>query len=497
MTVASTTAKVTGNGNGLATVFSFSPVVIYDTTDLEVTFVDALGVESLLSEGTGANAYAVVPASDSYPSPTGVTGSVRYPEDEVTPIASSTKVIMKRVLTLEQLTVLQNQSAYFPKTLETQLDKLAMLTIQQEEKIERSMVLPISVTGVSAELPVPVADRVLGWDATATAIINNATAGLLPDPVTVAKGGTGATTAPLALTNLGFSAFGKTLIDGANAAAGRATLAAAALAANTFTGVQTLNGVPIEFAKGAAVGSASSCDIWGGDDGNTVHITGTTTVDDFGTAPQAGAIRLVIFDGAVTVNDSATITVDGNANIAMAANDMALVYAETTTTFLFKPLRNSGLSPVGGKLIQEVSTTDSAVATGTTLMPTDDTIPQNTEGDEYMTRAITPNNTNNILVVDITMVLSNSAAPNDFVVALFQDSTANSLAAVGVTTSGAARVQVVTLRHVMTAGTVIATTFKARAGCNLAGTTTFNGESGTRVYGGVAASSIVIREYVA
>jgi hypothetical protein len=48
--------------------------------------------------------------------------------------------------------------------------------------------------------------------------------------------------------------------------------------------------------------------------------------------------------------------------------------------------------------------------------------------------------------------------------------------------------------HVMTSGTTSPTTFRFRAGLHVAGTTTFNGQGGNRKFGGVLASSIVIRE---
>jgi len=144
------------------------------------------------------------------------------------------------------------------------------------------------------------------------------------------------------------SAFMLTVLDDANAAAARTTLGAGTGSLDDLVddltpqlgGPLDTNSKLIQFSEGAAIASASSCDIWAGDDGNTVHITGTTNIDDFATAPRAGAYMWVIFDGALDVVDSATITVDGNANYATAANDMGLVYAETTTTFLFKPFPN-------------------------------------------------------------------------------------------------------------------------------------------------------------
>jgi len=63
---------------------------------------------------------------------------------------------------------------------------------------------------------------------------------------------------------------------------------------------------------------------------------------DFGTPKSAGDSMWLIFDAAASVVDSSTITVVGNANFQAAANDMALVYALTTSTFLFTPFPNAG-----------------------------------------------------------------------------------------------------------------------------------------------------------
>ncbi len=130
-------------------------------------------------------------------------------------------------------------------------------------------------------------------------------------------------------------------------------------------------------------------------------------------------------------------------------------------------------------------------------MPNDDTIPQNTEGDQFMSLAITPKSATNILVIEIMAELSSATADKFILGALFQDSTANALAASyirQVTTSGIP--MQFTLKHTMVAGTTSATTFKFRAGCNTS-TLTFNGVSGGRIFGGVMASSITISEHKA
>jgi hypothetical protein len=103
----------------------------------------------------------------------------------------------------------------------------------------------------------------------------------------------------------------------------------------------------ISHSQGAAIASvAGDTNIWTNFDGNTVHITGTNAITDFGTPKSAGDSMWVIFDAAASVVDSATITVAGNTNYQAAANDLALVYALTTSTFLFMPFPNSGSSPV-------------------------------------------------------------------------------------------------------------------------------------------------------
>jgi len=70
-----------------------------------------------------------------------------------------------------------------------------------------------------------------------------------------------------------------------------------------------------------------------------------------------------------------------------------------------------------GSLVQSVGTVTGAVATGTTQMVLDDTIPQNTEGDQYMTRAITPTNASNILEIEVHWMGASDAGATAFMMA--------------------------------------------------------------------------------
>lgn len=155
---------------------------------------------------------------------------------------------------------------------------------------------------------------------------------------------------------------------------------------------------------------------------------------------------------------------------------------------------NTGADGASGKVVQVVNTETGAVATGTTTIPFDDSIPQNTEGTQFLTLAITPTNIASKLEIDVS-VFATVTGTNWIILALFQDTTADALATtatfVGTSTAGAS----ITLRHTMTAGTTSATTFKLRMGPNAAATVTFNGQSGGRLFGATAASSLTITEY--
>lgn len=150
-----------------------------------------------------------------------------------------------------------------------------------------------------------------------------------------------------------------------------------------------------------------------------------------------------------------------------------------------------------GVVVQYVSTNFSAVATGTTILPFDDTIPQNTEGDQYMTQAITPKSLTNRLSIEVTAMASPSIAEH-ISAALFQDATAGALAAIAhYQTTGAGAV-ILRIVYDMAAGTTSSTTFKVRIGPEGASTVTFNGSATARRFGGLGGvSNITIREYKA
>lgn len=105
-----------------------------------------------------------------------------------------------------------------------------------------------------------------------------------------------------------------------------------------FDGIQVteahLSSVTIVAKEGLSVASATDCNIWNLGDGNTVHIGGTTTITDWGTAPRAGAWMRVIFDGALQLTYNATTNdLPGDVNVTTVANDSCIVYARSTASY--------------------------------------------------------------------------------------------------------------------------------------------------------------------
>lgn len=176
------------------------------------------------------------------------------------------------------------------------------------------------------------------------------------------------------------------------------------------------------------------------------------------------------------------------ADVSTLQSDVTTLQSDVTT------LQADVTALQASAVLQVVSSETGAVATGTTILPADNTIPQATEGDQYMSLAITPKNAGSTLVIDVVAVVSPSSAQT-VSAALFQDATANALAAVFSTVSSPGGATILAFRHIMTAGTTSATTFKVRAGPQVSSTLTFNGAASGRIFGGVMSSSIVITEY--
>lgn len=149
--------------------------------------------------------------------------------------------------------------------------------------------------------------------------------------------------------------------------------------------------------------------------------------------------------------------------------------------------------PLPGQIIQTKIVEDSTVATGTTTLPWDNTIPQNTEGNQYLSLSLTPTSPSSLLVAEVRAVITYSGA-NWQTTALFRDSYADAIAAIFryiTTGTDGGRMD---LKKCVVSATTSSTSFSMRSGNTAAGTTTFNGQSGTQMMGGVSNSFLTVDE---
>ena len=221
-----------------------------------------------------------------------------------------------------------------------------------------------------------------------------------------------------------------------------------------------------------------------------IATNGALTIEDNAVtlAKMAGLARGKLIVGDASGNPSA---------LAVGSNTQVLTSDGTDVAF--------AAAAGGGIVVQRVFVEDATLATSTTVWGWDNTIPQNSEGVEVMTLAITPTNSNNKLHIESRVFLANNTAGEQQAICLFQDSTANALSSSLHVTSnvGDRQEAVLILSHYMTAGTTSSTTFKIRAGNgtrthnHTGGTFTYNGAAGANTYqlGGTLKSQITITEY--
>lgn len=134
-------------------------------------------------------------------------------------------------------------------------------------------------------------------------------------------------------------------------------------------------------------------------------------------------------------------------------------------------------------------TTNAALST---LIPVDDTIPQNTEGTEIVTASITPKTTTNRVRVRFEGWLTSAVATTHAAAALFINTTANALAVSFVTVEfGSWRQLVLEFEHVP--ASTSAQTYKIRVGGETR-TVHMNGGTAGRFFGGAARATLVLEE---
>lgn len=238
---------------------------------------------------------------------------------------------------------------------------------------------------------------------------------------------------------------------------------------------------------------------WAQNSGATIRVprknTSNTdvTFTNIDTGAEAASTRYYIWAIADATATTVTFKISTSASAPSGSTNYVLIggfYNDGSSNVVEKSVWSvAGMRPVQFKY--KLYTTSTS---GTTVLPQDNTVPQNTEGDEYMlSDQIIPYASTNIFLI---IVLCNIYYANvsQGTVALFQDTTAAALASTMLTSAGntiGPGAQM--LIHAMVTGATTATQFKVRAGTS-SGTNYFNKSSGGDVMGGTLTSGILIME---
>lgn len=220
-------------------------------------------------------------------------------------------------------------------------------------------------------------------------------------------------------------------------------------------------GTGIATALAVNVGSAGAPVLYDGAGGTPSSITLT---NGSGTAASLTAGQATAALGI----KSATTTVAVSSATAPSSGQVLTATSSTAATW----------QTPGGKVAQIVTAETSTTSSTSTVIPSDDTIPQQTgEGAEALTATIVPTSASSYLLIEVSFFVSLNGV-GSVSAAIFRDSTEDAIAATIVTCAASGYIQNVTLCKKVAAGSTSSTTFKLRYGPG-AGTAYFLSSGGS------------------
>jgi hypothetical protein len=181
----------------------------------------------------------------------------------------------------------------------------------------------------------------------------------------------------------------------------------------------------------------------------------TTVLDPYGAAKQASLTVTEILPASASWGTPADLT-----ELSTVVHNNSANWNSDYST-----VRSLSAIWSGSRILQTVFATSTASGSTSVTLPNDNTIPQNTEGAEYMTLTISPSSSASNLLLEFTGFVGSNAASTG-TVAFFRNSEVNALAATSVSFPAATHTENVTLRMLTTSTTTTALTFKIRYGGN-------------------------------
>lgn len=438
MTVSSETRRADYLGDGATTDFATGFRFLQDQDLKVIVTVTATGVESEKVLNTDYT----------------VTGSGLDAGGTVTmntaPISGEKLTILRNLAITQETDYVENDP--FPaESHERALDKLTMIVQQQQDDIDRSLKLQESETSTGLTVPPPSVGLFLQWDSS----------GNLQNTDIANQGN-------IAITN-----YGRTLVASPDAAAARGVL--------ETPSVTDLNNSADPFAIDTGVVNAIVVDY----------------TPDLNVSIDGRQFRVRVVASNTVTNPS--INIDGAGPLTITKNGgQPLSVGDIPTEAIFRrdstnariELINPAKTPV-----QLASASSSALVTTSSAMPNDNTIPQSSEGVEFLTVAITPRYANSKLLILVNS-FGDTSLSRPFSGALFLDNNSDAFYAQPVTPdpNNAGTTTPFNLMTVIDAVDTSPRTYRLRMGPNAGSTLTINGINGSEVFGSISTSTMSVME---
>lgn len=211
-------------------------------------------------------------------------------------------------------------------------------------------------------------------------------------------------------------------------------------------------------------------------------------VQQIQSADQINGAQCIV--GAALVDNSVAPAKISDSGVTAAS------YTNASITVTAKGLITAASSGAGASTGTPLNVVVAETATQsgvTVIIPSDNTIPQNTEGTQILTNSITPSSASNTVLITVTgcfFVQSSTVAP---LAAIFRGATANAIYTARQLTASVAG-GLFSFTFLDSPATTSATTYALRVGPEAAGTVKINTDNNNNTYGGTMKVTMILTE---